>query len=111
MSVLAHTEKIPIHGNEYETPQRFFDALHAEFNFVFDVACNAENKKLPHGFVYPEQDALTSEWPKNGWLWLNPPYKPLRPWIEKCQTEVIKGARVCYANSPGYLSLQVLRTC
>lgn len=90
----------PTHGNEYETPDYFFDRLNQEFGFVFDVAANKMNKKLNNGFIYPENCALTNDWPLNGWLWLNPPYKPLKPWIEKCQEQVLRGCKVVVLIPP-----------
>ena len=91
---------LPIHGNEYETPREFFEILNNEFNFVFDLACNEENIKTKYGYKHPYYDALSCDWPKNGWLWLNPPYKPLRPWIEKVQEQVEKGAKVVMLIPP-----------
>lgn len=94
----------PIHGNCYETPQYFFDALNREFNFSFDLACNSLNKKTPYGFEYPDICALKSDWPKGEWLWLNPPYKPLRCWVEKTQEQVSKGAKVVMLIPPVVLA-------
>jgi len=90
----------PIHGNEYETPQELFNKLNDEFNFIHDVACNKSNIKCGTGFTYPEYDSLKCDWPLDGWLWLNPPYKPLRPWIEKTQEQVKRGCKVVMLIPP-----------
>ena len=83
-----------IHGNVFETPQWLFDSLNREFAFTHDLACNQENKKCER-FYTEEDDALSREWHTlNGWLWLNPPYSPLKPWIEKAQKENSLGARI-----------------
>lgn len=96
----------PLHGNEYETPKDLFDKLNNEFNFIHDVACNSSNIKCSSGFTYPEYDALNTDWPLGGWLWLNPPYKPLRPWIEKTQEQVLRGCKVVMLIPPVTLGCQ-----
>ena len=42
-----HTAK----STEWETPQPFFDALHAEFGFTLDVAATSTNAKCPRYFT------------------------------------------------------------
>lgn len=60
---------------EWETPQKLFDKLNEEFNFVFDLAASKENAKCSEFFT-KENDALSKHWPdsKDGYLWCNPPY-------------------------------------
>ena len=83
-----------IHGNIFETPQRLFDSLNNEFNFTTDLACNYENKKCLQYYT-EDQDSLTKDWHKlDGWLFLNPPYSPLKPWIQKAQRENKLGAKI-----------------
>jgi len=90
-----------MHGNEYETPQALFDSLNAEFNFTFDLACSKTNRKVEKGFHAPEYDSLLERWSDlAGWLWLNPPYSPLKPWIQKAQTEHQRGARIVMLVPP-----------
>lgn len=90
-----------IHGNVYETPKWLFDALDDEFDFQFDLACNKENAKCTNFFT-EEDNSLSKEWHKigDGWLWLNPPYSPLKPWIVKAQEENRKGARIVVLCPP-----------
>lgn len=89
-----------INGNEYATPLWLFENLNAEFNFTVDLACSEENKKCNVGFTQ-EQDSLSIEWNNyEGWLWLNPPYSPLKPWIVKAQEENKKGARIVVLCPP-----------
>lgn len=86
-----------VHGNEFATPQWLFDAIDAEFNFTTDLACTPENQKCPKGLY----DSLNEEWHKrDGWLWLNPPYSPLKPWIKKAQSEFLKGAKIVVLCPP-----------
>ncbi len=63
------------------TPQAYFDALDARYNFAFDLFASLENKKCVACFTATD-DALTREWPRlltgderlRGWLYANPPY-------------------------------------
>ena len=90
-----------IHGNIFETPQWLFDTLNKEFNFNWDLACNADNIKCPLYFAEEEMNSLNESWYKcEGWLWLNPPYSPLKPWIVKTQEENKKGARIVVLCPP-----------
>jgi DNA (cytosine-5)-methyltransferase 1 len=89
-----------IHGNDYETPKWFFDSLNKEFNFTFDLACSTENRKCLDGYT-KEDNSLLRDWHKlGGWLWLNPPYSPIRQWIEKAQSESLLGAKIVMLIPP-----------
>lgn len=87
-----------IYDNEFHTPQWLFDALNMEFNFQVDLACTEQNKKCPVGLT----DSLNQPWRElsDGWMWLNPPYSPLKPWIEKAQSESLKGAKIVMLCPP-----------
>ena len=90
-----------MHGNEYATPQWLYDAINAEFNFSTDLACTRENCKAATGYYQPEFDSLTQPWHKlSGWLWLNPPYSPLKIWIQKAQKEFLLGAKIVILCPP-----------
>ncbi len=99
---MAKEQFVTMHGNSYETPQWLFDGLNKEFNFTLDLACTEENKKCPHGLTFPEYDSLKMDWHKltDGWMWLNPPYSPLKPWIQKAQQESRKGAKIVVLCPP-----------
>ncbi len=85
---------VSINGNEYGTPVALYDNLDKEFNFTHDLAATNENTKCKC-FYTREDNSLTKPWHKiKGWLWLNPPYSPLRPWIEKAQHENSLGAKI-----------------
>jgi len=84
-----------IHGNVIETPDWLFSELNKEFGFTFDLACNVQNMKTNNGYPVENFNSLEMDWHKNkGWQWLNPPYSPLKPWIEKTQKENKLGAKV-----------------
>lgn len=89
-----------IHGNIFGTPQWLYDSLNKEFNFTTDLACTEENKKAPVG-ITEKDDSLRKDWHKiDGWLWLNPPYSPLKPWIQKAQKEFLLGAKIVMLVPP-----------
>jgi len=90
-----------IHGNEYCTPDNLFQTLNEEFNFVCDLACTKGNKKVRAGIYRPQNDSLKFPWHTvQGWLWLNPPYSPLKPWIQKAQAENKLGAKIVVLVPP-----------
>jgi len=92
---------------DYETPDDFFKIISNRFNFQFDLAAHAGNKKCLN-FFSPENDgdgALVRDWPKKKWNWLNPPFKEIsHGWAQQCYIESLLGAQtvmltpLCSAN-------------
>jgi len=83
-----------VHGNDYETPHWLFDRLNKEFRFTWDLAASPGLEKCEK-FFSPEEDSLKQDWHLlDGWLWLNPPFSPLKPWIQKAQYEFRRGAKI-----------------
>lgn len=82
-------------GDDRGTPQKFFDALNAEFHFDLDAAADEHNHKceLYYGKGGIEYDALEADW---GGLtvFLNPPYSVAGAFVAKARAEADKGARV-----------------
>ena len=72
----------------YETPIDLFKNLDAEFRFGFDVCAGHLTAKCPEYWTV-EDDALTKDWAKDTnnifghYLWCNPPYSKIRPWVDK----------------------------
>ena len=89
-------------SDEWATPQVFFDALHAEFEFGLDVAASVENRKTAVYFGPDHddescQDALVQPWTiaaDGHTCWMNPPYSQCRAFIEKAAREASQGATV-----------------
>lgn len=82
---------------DHETPQDFFDLLNRRFRFKIDLAAWGFNAKRPLFFSKSasETGSLGINWHNyKGWLWLNPPYKTMRPWALKCREEMDKGAQI-----------------
>lgn len=73
---------------DWETPQKLFDELNAEFRFDIDLAANETNHKCTRYFgpgspIVGGENALAISW--YGYRgWLNPPYgKELPEWIAR----------------------------
>lgn len=80
-------------ANHFETPRPLFNYLNSTFNFIMDLAASPDNALVDE--FYSEADsALTKDWPQEGWLFINPPFNPLKPWMKKIQGQVEKGARI-----------------
>jgi hypothetical protein len=80
--------------NTYETPQWLFDHYNGQCNFAWDLACSPQNCKAPKGIYEGSLMAGWNNLARNEWLWLNPPYKPLKPWYEKAVDAASLGAKI-----------------
>lgn len=77
----------------WQTPPEIFAALNNDFRFVADVAASAQNHLLPVYFT-EQEDALSLEWAERlpiGFVWCNPPYSNITPWVQKAADECRKG--------------------
>ena len=83
---------------DYCTPPEFLDAVQDRFGYVmFDLAATRENQVVGAGdpkggpcYFGPDhedpkkRDSLKQDWSAlRGVAWCNPPFDPLRPWLEK----------------------------
>lgn len=88
---------------DFETPRKVFDPLHAEFQFDLDAAASERNALCP---VYLDKamDALTmDEWPGER-VWLNPPYgKELKFWVAKAYEQAFGYHKLVVALIPGHI--------
>ena len=78
---------------DYQTPPEFIravlDRLHSE-SFVWDLAADADNTVVPRCFFSEREDALAQSWANvstSRWMWLNPPFSIIAPWVEKAWME------------------------
>jgi phage N-6-adenine-methyltransferase len=80
-------------STEWETPQKLFDSLNAEFHFTLDVCATAANAKCQH-FYSKEENAFRQRW--RGVCWMNPPYgRTITPrWVQKAYWSSQEGALV-----------------
>lgn len=77
----------------WRTPAELFAAIDGEFNFVGDVAASDDNH-LHKRYLTSEDDALSLEWGElfpAGYVFCNPPYSDITPWVQKAQ-EAVKSA-------------------
>lgn len=80
---------------DWETPHKFWKELHEKYNFAVDLAASHQNTKCPFYFT-KEDNVLNEDWHKltKGWMWLNPPYNMSKEFIQKCDEEAQKGAKI-----------------
>ena len=78
--------------DQWATPQEFFDAVDAEFNFTLDVCALDSSAKCERYFT-PETDGLAQDW--TGVVWMNPPYgDEIKRWVGKAHESAAAGATV-----------------
>lgn len=80
------------------TPPLFLEALKVRLgieDFAWDLAALADNTVAPRGFYSPEENSLDQPWHLHaGWLWLNPPFSDITPWVQKAWDESRQGATI-----------------
>lgn len=77
----------------WRTPPEIFAALETEFFFQLDAAASADNA-LCRRYITREQNTLTVEWAdlsRDGYVWLNPPYSDITPFVAKAAAEQSNG--------------------
>lgn len=79
--------------NHWETPVGLFWLLNNEFSFKWDLCADSLNAKLPLHYS-PENTCLDKNWEIGPWLFINPPYNPLRPFMEKVQEQAKRGCKI-----------------
>jgi phage N-6-adenine-methyltransferase len=80
-------------SEEWETPQKFFDAVDAVFHFTLDVCAAHDNAKCDRYYTR-EDDGLSRVW--RGVCWMNPPYgREISLWVKKAyESSLTDGAVV-----------------
>lgn len=92
---------------DHATPPQFLGAVQRQFGcrFTLDLAALPENRKCDR-FFSPEFDSLGQDWKsvleagadpfmdEDCAAWLNPPFRGVDPWMEKCKAEAAKGCRI-----------------
>lgn len=89
----------PEHKDAWQTPPEIFQALHAEFNFVLDAAASVQNA-LCTRYITEQQNTLETDWAALmpyllGYVWLNPPYSNVGPFVRKASEENAKSSIGC----------------
>lgn len=83
----------PEHRDSWRTPPELFAGINAEFRFSGDVAASVANA-LHQRYLTEQQDALQVDWLQHfgsGFVWCNPPYSNITPWVEKANQECASG--------------------
>nr|WP_241276774.1 phage N-6-adenine-methyltransferase [Enterobacter bugandensis] len=74
----------------WRTPPALFASLDAEFCFQLDAAA-APHNALCRKFITAEENALETPWTDYlsipGYVWLNPPYSDITPFVKKAAVE------------------------
>ncbi len=82
---------------DFATPWPFIRAVEARFGpIAFDLAAHDGNTKCDR-YLTEEDDSLSIAWHRlrrGELLWLNPPFRRMRPWVAKCEEESRLGARI-----------------
>lgn len=93
-----NTREIMFSSNrsDWETPQKDFDEWNEIYNFELDLAASKYNSKCGLNYIDEELNSLDIDWHTltDGWMFLNPPYDKSKEFIEKCDEEAQKGARI-----------------
>lgn len=91
--------------DEWETPERLFRELDAEFHFTLDPCATEKNAKCKRFFT-KQENGLLQNWGGET-VFCNPPYSRKTKanagqaaWIEKCFTESRKPKTVCVMLIP-----------
>lgn len=74
------------------TPLEVFKILDKEFNFRLDpCTSSAKKNNLKTPFYFTEkQDGLKQSWGKYDSIFINPPFKDMKKWVEKILLEISK---------------------
>ena len=84
----------PEHRDSWRTPPALFAAINAEFRFI-GVAAAAPQNALCSRFLTEQQNSLETDWLqyfcRTGFVWCNPPYSDITPWVNKATEECAKG--------------------
>lgn len=74
---------------DYCTPPEFLEALKKKLNieeFTLDVAASVENA-VAKRFYTEAEDGLIQPWACRGWVFCNPPFADIEPWVKKAKKE------------------------
>ena len=69
-------------SDEWYTPQHLFDSLNTRFDMDVAVPCNYDEIFTPADKMFCQcDDGLNQQW--QGFVWMNPPYSKVTPWMDK----------------------------
>jgi hypothetical protein len=100
-NITVSTDSIQERG----TPQALVDQIAKQFGveFSIDLAADNDNHKTMY-FIGEKENSLICDWKamigaagdnkSTACGWLNPPFKSVGPWMEKCKIESAKGCKI-----------------
>lgn len=90
----------------WRTPPALFASLDAEFCFQLDAAA-APHNALCRKFITAEQNTLETPWADYlnvpGYVWLNPPYSDITPFVKNGRLREHQSDRHGYAGTGRYI--------
>lgn len=91
---------------DYVTPLALIEEITRRFgvSFVLDLAASNDNHRCTF-WITQDDDSLGQDWKVCleeciGWAgiepcaWLNPPFRGVEPWMEKCKVEASRGVKI-----------------
>lgn len=82
---------------DYVTPMWLINKISETYPLALDVACTSQNRRLDRFFT-EKLNSLNLDWSNyagdDEWFWLNPPFKDVRKWMEKCVEQKEKGCKI-----------------
>ena len=80
--------------DSWRTPPKVFEYFNKKYNFTLDIASSVDNH-LCDKYLTREDDALSYNvdtiLEDGDYIWCNPPYSDVRPWVSKAIENKIKG--------------------
>lgn len=109
MSDYGGSNTPPEHRDSWRTPPEIFATLNAEFIFQLDAAATEQNR-LCRLFISEEENTLTTSWAEAmgyapGYVWLNPPYSDITPFVLKAADQNRYGCIGCVMLVPSDTSV------
>lgn len=93
MNRRAPRQGADVNNGVYRTDKRFLKVVRSEFKIVFDLASSDDNCVVKRHFT-EKDDALSRDWPRGaGYSWLNPPYRDIWPWAQRCYEQSLRGSK------------------
>jgi phage N-6-adenine-methyltransferase len=88
--------------DSWGTPLALYKKLDEGFHFVADMAASDKNHLHPTTYFTRERSAFFENWSKidgvvpfgGSWVFINPPYSKVEPWLEKAVVEWRRGVSI-----------------
>ena len=82
-------------NDNWATPQKVYDKLNDDFNFCADMAASDQNYKHVN-YCTKDDSSLDFDWHHEykwggDFVWCNPPYSNISPWVDKAIDAQSKG--------------------